>query len=385
MQDILNDKKKVIIASSVLFVLLIILAFSLSYFQSVRKISNSQSQQAALEKVETETGGKAVPLYPKVTVKNWTESKEASPTAIYASAKIYSFKQNYSADEIKSLATNTFGIKEIIAEGAQTLGYALGEGEEDISAFVFQNRTGEFSYESNTGIPFNGSSASAKAQNLVQNIFKDSTIKLFASYKDITESSVTFFEFHRNWQATGLPILNALGIFNIKQNIPLSSLKLGDSRFAVQDSNILSTSDKTDGIARSSDFNTITVGVSDTSGNIVSLTSNMRMFDQKTPAVSTDVKTYEEALGELKANKYEFLYTAPSGDGIPSFNKVYPGGRASTGNAVITDSIVTYLEDNSEEIQNTLDPYYLFKGTTKLDSGYNVDFVAAVKAEAEQK
>lgn len=383
MQDILNDKKKVIIASSILLIVLIVLAFTLSYFQSIKKASNPQSQQSELEKVETETGGKAVPLYPKVTVKNWTESKEASPTTSSTSAQVYSFKQNYSADEIKSLATNTFGMEEIIAEGTQTLGYALGEGKEDISAFVFQNRTGEFSYESNAGISYSGSSASEKAQNLVQNIFKDPTIQFFASYKDIKESSVTLFEFHRNWQATELPILNALGIFNIKQNVPLSSLKLGDPRFAPQDSNILSTSDNTNGLARSSDFSTITIGVNDKSGNIVSIISNMRMFDQKNPATNVNLKTYKKALDELKANKYEFLYTAPSGEGVPSYDKVYPGGRASTANAVITDSIITYLEDNIAEIQNTLEPYYLFKGTTKLNSGYNVDFIAAVKAGAK--
>jgi hypothetical protein len=65
----------------------------------------------------------------------------------------------------------------------------------------------------------------------------------------------------------------------------------------ISDTSIYAASDGKNGYARQSDFNTMTIGLSDSSGNITSIKSNMRLV-QSTGQL-TSVVDYTAAVNKL--------------------------------------------------------------------------------------
>jgi hypothetical protein len=142
---------------------------------------------------------------------------------------------------------------------------------------------------------------------------------------------------------------------------------------------VYATSDGADGLRRPNDFNTMTIMVSDDDNRILGIESNMRKIvpsNTKTVPVSS----YEIALQKLKNNQYSYIFTSPSGNGQVAWNKVYPNNKAVSDKATIQEAEYVYLESLPNETQTQLKPYVLFRGTSVLNSGYRVTFIAAVDA-----
>lgn len=388
----LQNRKKFFTLSGGLLTIAIFLVVITTILSGTQKNSqlsqnNAPGGQTNPQPLDTNSpnnpGGNSLP-FPKIQVNSWeggtTPIKEAS------SARIYSFKPNDSLSAINALSQSFIGTTPSKQKNGQYIGFTSGiPSGNDISFFVGNIKTGEFSYASTTGITLPSAvggpvSENAQVDAYVKTLALDPTLDIQNTYQKKNKDGVTYYEIHRNWEKAGLPILNALGLLNTSPNQKLANLALGSTSDKLQDPNIYRTSDGTDGLARTNDFNTMTIGVNSTTKKIVSLVSNIR-FIQNSKLQTIPLLSYQEAVAKLKSNQYEALYTSPTGTGVPSFNKVYPGNHARANQAQITDSILTYLENPPALAQTHLTPYYLFRGNTQLDSGYEVNFIALVPAQ----
>lgn len=376
--------QKIMAVLGVFVFILVVFSFYLTQRQnqsatSVTAIQTKMDSQAISEvKAKTDIIPRVVP---QVHVSKWTEG--SAPSKAVNSAYIYNFQRTFPLSFVQNLSNKFEGIVRLYQVGEQQIALSWRRID-DIATFSFNSKTGVFSYASTKGsvIPNTSAIASAieKATVLVNSLIFDPTVKYSATYKRTDKPGVTFVEFHRNWNAVGLPILNAYGIFNLPDNKLLSNLTFlsGDNRSS--DDNIFETSDRKDGMKRSNDFNTITVAVLDNEPKVLSVESNIRFLTGTPSEVS--VLKYEDALSALKSNNYEFLYTSPEGEGVPRFDLVYPGNSAVLTNAFITETIVSYIENPPQTPQDRLEPYYIFKGKGMLASGYSVEFIAGVPSSA---
>lgn len=388
------DKKKVVIISAVLLFIIVFLVSITTFVSRSKNNSAGSNDRQTDQKVFPPPN--QVPLitpaapFPKIQVSKWIEGKKLAEGA--SSAHIYNFKQGFSLDEANALVKIFMSEPKIKQKNDQLIAYSLGvPTENDISTFVANLRTGEFSYSSSVGVALPNSSTEnvtpyTAVDAFVKTLILDPTLEITATYKKRSKPNVTYYEIHRSWKQAGLPILNAFGILNIPETTSLLSLAPGGRTERPTDPDIYQVSDGGEGLVREVDFNTMTIGVTTGTegGKIVSLTSNIRQIDTSNLQTVNTI-SYEEAVSRLKQNKYEFFYTSPSGAGTPSFDKVYPGNKARADQATIRDSILTYVEKSPDERQNRLIPYYLFRGTAQLDSGYQVNFVATVLASADSK
>lgn len=393
------SNKKVLLIIGVFFVLLLLVLFivinslksktkSLSGTSSVTPTqSSSQPQinnQNSIFPSPTEGVGqpqKVLP-FPKAEFASW--SLPPSPSYLPASAAIYNLKQTYTQDEVLSLAKKLSLSGTIEKFNDNLLISSIDKVNNQNSNLIFNTKTNNFAYLSTKGISLPTTLGTTTVQEKVslflKNLFFDPTLSVTASYKKNDKPDITYFEIHRSWQETGLPILNSIGLLNLPEDQLLSSLSLiGKVNNTPQDPKIYQSSDNKDGLARQSDFNTITIGVQDKEGKIISLSSNLRKIETNKLTL-TFLVSFDQAYLRLKNNQFESLLTTPSGAGVTSFEKVYPENKAIAKNATITESFVAYLEKPSTAVQTTLDPYYIFRGYANLDSGYRVNFIATVPA-----
>jgi hypothetical protein len=315
---------------------------------------------------------------PKVKVSAW-ENKAAVP-AVTQSVKTYGLKHDFSRSDLKAAAQVMLGNDKLEELGEALYGYSWGaENENNLSAYTVNPKTGAFTYAGTKGQTLGSSGTMVeKADHFLSGLISDSTLTATATYRRHDKPGVVFVEFHRDWQKAGLPVLNALGLLNLDENQKLSGLSL-ISRSDRTDSQVHGTSDLADGLARQTDFNSVTVGINEQANTVVSVNSNLRQLKDEDPRLAKLVP-YGKALSSLTANKYDFMYTSPTGSGTPSFDKVYPDNNVTVKRAVIDEALVAYLEEPPGVSQSKLEPYYIFKGTAELESGYNAKFVAGVVA-----
>lgn len=314
---------------------------------------------------------------PQVKFSKWVEPTN-QPTALN-SPTTYVFKQNYTQKEVADLAFKLNANKVIKQDADVVLAYTLSPNS--TSALHFNTKSGAFSYLNSRGVPLStgNDSMETKINQFLQSIdIYDPTLILTANYKRRDNPGVTFFEIHRDWSKVGMPILNFNGLFNVPENQSLRSISLqGNNTSLPLNSNIYAASDRKNGVERPSDFNTITVIVSDNPSAVVGVVSKMRKLQQNAQK-SAAIITYQEALQKLRSNQYEMIFTAPSGDGSVAWSKIYPQNQAVSDQAVVSEAVYAYLEKPPLQAQNSLKPYLLFRGTSVLETGYSVNFIAAV-------
>lgn len=379
-----QKQKKILILSSILIGILLILIIAVAFFTSGNKstqinIQSGDSDNKVLTNGQPQTSQISAPPFPRINVKTWQEN--AIKPRIQTSSRVYGLKNDFTEQYIKSLAKKIIGTENISLNSSYYQG--IIENSNELSIFLFHKETGAFSYISSRGIPLKYDNKLSKnnvqLKSFILSLILDPTLEITASYKrkdSIPE--ITYYEIHRNWEKIGLPIYATIGLLNLDELDSLSSMTF--TQREIVDSNIYDTSDNSNNYARQNDFNTMTLAVVDGGhGNarIVSLSSNLK---QLIPSqIKTDqIISYDEALSKLKANQQEFILTSPLGIGQPDFNKVYTSSVVSANKGTISDSKLSYLEQPNS--QSHYVPYYIFKGTTKLDSGFNTKFVAGVSA-----
>ncbi|MBM4402206.1 MAG: hypothetical protein FJ044_03110, partial [Candidatus Cloacimonetes bacterium] len=210
----------------------------------------------------------------------------------------------------------------------------------------------------------------------------DDTLVFTTTYQRTDLPGLTFVEFHRSWEKVGLPILNIVGMMNVPEEKRLSGIALASQNTnPPDDPRIINVSNGLNGKERPNDFNTITVGVGN-DGRILFIDSNLRKLEamDSTTNLNFTLKTPQEVLLELEQGKGIFSLIMPTGEGVLDFNKVYPENIAHGKKATINDFLFAYLEKANGVEQKFLQPMYVFRGTSTLDSGYHVQFVQAIPA-----
>ncbi len=133
------------------------------------------------------------------------------------------------------------------------------------------------------------------------------------------------------------------------------------------------------GRARPADFNTVTVGVN-TDGSIQTIVSNLRWITSADTLASSQLITPQEALTTFKNNQADIAMVVPEGRGVVDLTKVFHHNTAIGQDGNISEFQLIYLEKTSDTAETQYLPYYLIRGYSELDSGYNVRFAELIKA-----
>lgn len=192
-----------------------------------------------------------------------------------------------------------------------------------------------------------------------------------------------FVEIHGGDSSTGMPpMLNGLQILNNMGSIVGEPKTFPDYSSLPSNEFVYNTSDKLDGYSRLDDFNTVTIEL-DKDEKIVSLVFNMRQMKRTLPAM--ELKTAEEALDDLQHGKGVLDFVLPSTQNpLPgSKEEIFPDNIAKAENVRVDDVFLAYLAKPLMFPQEYMIPAYLFRGETKLDSGYLVNYIVAVNALKE--
>ena len=300
------------------------------------------------------------------------------------SVKLSDLKTSYTTGEALNLSTKIGFSKAIVDEGVNLI-LVTDQAEGQQGLLSLNKINGNFIIVSETGYPsgVTGGDATTAARSFLNKLgILDDTMVATAQYKRASYPGVTFVEFHLSWEKLGLPLLNPVGALNLDETKSLADVKLGYiDAAAPDDPDITESSDGSAGKVRPNDFNTITVAVFDENSKVMTVTSNIKIFNQTQEKLTAQtLKTPEEALEELKSGKASFSLVKPTGEGVVEMQNVFPDSQAVSQNAVINEVILTYLEEVGQKVQNTLYPHYLFRGTTTLSSGYQAQFVEPVPA-----
>lgn len=318
--------------------------------------------------------------FPRFSVDKWKIEKTAVIHTTASTATIYSLDTKFGKTEFNSLLSRFFQASGTKETDKSLRAYSDGNGS---SMLYMQKDTGSFLYKSTQGFPLASASSALKETKQIvaftQDALGDDTIASFATYEKKSNPGIKYYELHRDWSRLGFPLYNLFGILNLK-NTQLRGLSLHEpSNYVAPDAEIVNSSDNTDGFKRPNDFNTVTIGVRD--GRIVDIISNIRLFPQTAAKPMTDTLiTYNDAVKKLTNNEYSRLYTSPAGEGTVDREKMYPQNKATLTEAVVTEATIAYLEELPGTQQDVLAPYYVFRGTAELSTGYRVTFVATVPA-----
>lgn len=362
-----------LIIGSVLIVVLLVVGITMMKGFTQQKSPNSantQNPEATSAPVKKNTPG----AFPEVSVSNWIVPATIAVQAPQ-SARLYQFRQNLTDSDYRQYATNFFTVDTADENAKRIVAYSTQTGA---SMLYMQKPTGSFVFSSDRGVelPASGSATPAQVVQFTQNVLKDPSLKLYAEYSKSNETGTRYYEFHRDWSVVGLPIINLFGLFNTPEGTPLKSLSLTNSAGRSTNAAYTNTTDNSDGKARANEFNTVTVGVKN--GKVASFTSNIRPF--ALAGASSPVIAYDQAVTKLKSSGYTYIYTSPQGSGQVDREKMYPLNKATLTTAIVTDATIAYLEELPTNAQLQMIPYYIFKGTGDLQSGYKVNFLAAVPA-----
>lgn len=382
-----NGKKNLIIALA--FILVIVLAAVGYVLMQNKKLMTGTQNNPGGSNTGTSGEMKASPspvkpinavAPPTVTFNKWTIAKK--PATSPTEADIYSFRTAYTMDDLQNLAKKLDAAGSVKKDKDFVIAYTIRNNNKEVTLLTYNLKTGTMSYASSQGMALGaGATIEAKVYDFLKelNLFDD-TLKATARYKRKSKPGLTYVEIHRDWQKVGMPILNSIGLLNLPENQSLSTLSL-TTKITNQpaDADIQNTTDGKDGLMRQTDYNTITVVVSDKDSKVTGIQSNVRQL-AATPTRKTGLVTYDQAVEHLQSGMYDFLLTTPSGTGDMPWDKVYPNNKAIADNAIVTDSLLAYVEKPVLTDQKEMMPSYIFRGYAQLVSGYRVNFVATVPA-----
>lgn len=297
---------------------------------------------------------------------------------------IYTLKTNYTKSEADDIARRILNTSEFESFEESPASYTYNAKN---SSLYFNRENGSFSMLSGdiAVAPPNTTDKETLGQlvttYLEKNGLIDDTVKLTAYYV-VKNEPLIYFEYHRDWDAVGLPILNPVGILTVPENVSLQDLSL-TTFFPTdtKDDTITQASDAS-GYQRRNEFNTLTVAIKPSSGKLYSLESNIRQIVKKSTLAENNLSLLDpqKIEEELQKDGAYFSATIPTGEGTIDQKKVYPDNMLSTEKADITDVVLAYFEKNPSVQQTYLQPSYFIRGTTTTDTGIRVKFSHLVPA-----
>jgi hypothetical protein len=322
---------------------------------------------------------------PKVNFRNY-EVKAPSPQ-VPTQSKILTFKTNYTLDEAKTFASK-FGLasEKRSTENPDYVIYTNTDDPEKRGVMTFNLKTGSFTFQS-LGEIRPSLNVGSQAPLLAASIFvkdiglDDGTITCANTYERKDIADAIFVKCNRDPAKVGGQIYGYPGILSVSEDIPFQSLKTGsvDPQAPTNDQ-IINTSDGTNGKIQPEEYNTITVALSKKTGRILSVKSTLRQTVSQEKATSTDLISPQDALDKIKKGGAEQSLVIPAGQGVPSWQNVFANNEAIGRQATVTDYVIAYLEKPGFVAQEKLAPYYIFRGLSKLETGYTARFVQVVPA-----
>jgi len=370
-------RKKLLIFGSLVLVLL--LAFLVSLTQQKKTLTEKMTvdEIGNVEQPVTDLGRPDLPVVqaPAMTFSNY--QTDGSTVALPSDIKVYTFRSEYSPAYV-SVVGQKLGLDKNQLENNTLLLY---NDTEDLKSgylkFNLKNGNYEFSSYGTHVLPQTGSLTENVKLFLIDLGLADETVTCNITYKRTDVTGTNFVECHRDWQKTGLPILNFAGLLNIPQLSSVKSLQVGmvDDN-AVDDPNIINVSTGQNGKVRPDDYNTVTVAVAE-NGDILKINSNLRMIEASIDFTQTDLLTPEEAVERFRNNQAPLSLIQPVDENV-AWETVFPGNTAENLDARITDFMLVYIENPFGG--KSLTPMYLARGTAETAGGYDVVFLQAVPA-----
>jgi len=302
------------------------------------------------------------------------------PATVYS----YQLKDNFTKDDALSLA-GRFGMNPESFETQNDFMILTDNSNTDSNGFLSLHKySGAFSFLSG-GHHFANISSDDPVDIAKQYIseigFTDPEIQVTATYQKTSSPGVTFVEAHWIDTKTNLTNMEVVSTLNLDTKIPLNTLKTGVvNESAIADPTILNASDGGNGKERPNQYNSITIGVNNNSGEIIAVTSSLRhKLSSKDQLSAQYLITPQEALSRAQRGQTEFSLVLPQGVGFIDINKVTPTDVVIGQNATLTDFILSYIDKTPDRKHDEYRPYYLFRGNGEV-SGYQVSFVQLVNA-----
>lgn len=381
-----EEKTKSMIMTAAGIGLLLFVAISLvAHFRNQSSLEKSIIPTPIQKKVAKEKiDPSRIPKSPPVKVGAWSMLGAASIAGKAPdSVTIYPFKTNLGKDEALRLSAQ-LGLNPQTTEETSTRVLLTSKNGNESALFYLHKASGAFMYKATDGFGQTASTAQLEPQRIQQlaaDVSGDPRVKLGATYAKTSMPQVKFYEFHRDWATSGLPIVNFSGLFNVPELVKIGDLKARPEngtivKYLAIDQDVVETSDKADGRVRQNDFNTLTIGVKN--GRVIQIVSKLRLLG--TNASSAPVITYVEAVKKLEASKYTYIATSPAGSEELEYSDLYPKNTAELRSVTVSDSALVYLEELPLVSQKQMIPYYVFKGYGVLGSGHRVKVLAAVAA-----
>ncbi len=360
-----------LIGAGIVLLTLLGALFFLRQFQKPETQTAVTTENTAKIPSPIPTEQQALP-FPEVTFQSWKTEDQLvrNPEAVS------SWKFTEPSKERGESIAAAIGMQNVISDD-KTVKSVNGSNEEGVqSMYYYEIGSGAFLYSSSSGVKVQNNSASSVTGILKKINAYDDQIIVTATYERSSTPGVTYYELHHDWTKVGLPVLNEVGLTTLPVTTKVRNLKVGLPS-ETTDADIVNSSDGGDGKARQADFNTITVGVK--SNAVVYIKSKMRNLQPAPKNIA--VITAEEAIRKAEAGEYENMLAVPAGEGPIDESKVFPMNKGIGKEAIVSEAVLANIEKPMRGTQSELEPYWVLRGSSELDTGYTITFVALVKAQ----
>src|SRR3989344_4304787 len=316
-------------------------------------------------------------------------SLDTASTKISDTAKIFSFKTNYSFSEIDSIANMLLG--PIIAKEEIDKNQIAFSGQ--LGYLTFNKTSGAFIYQGiGIKLPFPVTSQTADLRKPISDFLRDDLkiidnfTKATSYYRREGSEGVTYVEYHHDWDLIGAPIISIAAVPAMSERVSFQDLSLTKFQDTDQKDNSIYFASDQPGFARRVDFNSATVAYTK-DGYIISIESNLRYILKEESLEERGLSLFnsESLVGELNNKGGYFKLAIPSGEGIINLEKVFPNNTLSAQKAIVTDVVLAYLEKTGDIEQKYLFPNYIVRGYAETETGYRVNFAESIPAIDDKK
>src|SRR3989338_11516742 len=319
---------------------------------------------------------------PQMTFATYEASAET--VSVPAKVKSYTFNTEFSLPFV-SLIGQKLGLTESKQEEKTVLFYNSPESENPAYLkFDLGNGNYELNSYGTIALPQGAQVEGSVRDWLLSLGLIDETVACDITYQRNSIPGATFVECHRDWNNAGLPIINFIGLLNVPELQTINEIKVGMvDEYTPSEPDIVNVSTGADqnGRRRPDDYNTVTAVV-DSNGNLMRLTSNLRMIEASVDFDQSDLYTPSEALNLFKSGSSTLSLVVPADQNV-GWETVFPEKTAYGLKADVSDFVLTYIENPFGG--KSLTPMYLARGTAVTPEGRKVKFIQAVPAGRNQQ